>query len=956
MSRKTTVKTSEHIREEFLDFFREKDHEIVPSAPLVPEGDSTLLFTNAGMNQFKDVFLGTGTRPYDRAADTQKCLRVSGKHNDLEEVGHDTYHHTFFEMLGNWSFGDYFKQEAIRWAWELLTQTWGLDPDRLYATVHEGDDALALDPDDEAAAFWESETSIQKDHILYEPSKENFWMMGDTGPCGPCSEIHIDLRPNNERAKTPGVQLVNKDHPEVMEIWNLVFIQYNAQDDGSLEPLADQHVDTGMGFERIVAVLQGRSSTYDTDLFAPLLQTTADLSPREEIRGYDDIAIADDDEWEKARIALRVIADHIRAITFAIADGVTPGNVGQGYVIRRILRRAVRYGYQTLGLRKPFLYQLVNPLREKMGGQFQQLDQRQEYLEQAIRSEEESFLETLGTGLSFFERIVPHVVSLTDKDGEATDELLGDLQQDAQAMDLLEKAFVDADDKSEILRGFASTAREGNMPGEVAFLLHDTYGFPIDLTRLMAREHGLGVDMAGYRRLMDRQKHRARKASQFGLDEEATGTWRTIADGDHSAFVGYDETTVDGATVRAVRLREQEGESTPQLVLDRTPFYAESGGQVGDTGTLTIGTETIRVLDTQSDDGRIIHVVDRLPADLDASVTAKVDAQRRHRVKKHHTATHLLHAVLRETLGDHVQQKGSLVAPDRLRFDFSHFERVSEEELRDIEVQINKAIQRNIAKQEARSVAYDEAIERGAMALFGEKYGDEVRVITFDPNFSVELCGGTHVDATGEIGLFRFLSESSVAAGVRRVEAVAGEAALQHVENELDQLQRARQQFRSAEQPLDEQIDALIDERDQLHDEVEALRRSQLADQLDSFIDAAREVDGIRVVTGRINGRADMDDLQALGQQLRDRLSADAVGVLGSQAPDDDDKVYVVATVSDGLVQRGLQAGALVGELGKRLGGGGGGRPTLASAGGRKPEELDDVLTAVPTIVRDHLN
>jgi alanyl-tRNA synthetase len=958
MSRKTTaVKTSEQIREEFLDFFREKEHEIVQSASLVPQGDSTLLFTNAGMNQFKDVFLGTGTRPYDRAADTQKCLRVSGKHNDLEEVGHDTYHHTFFEMLGNWSFGDYFKQEAIRWAWELLTQTWGLDPDRLYATVHEGDDALGLDPDDEAAAFWRSETTIQQDHILYEPSKENFWMMGDTGPCGPCSEIHIDLRPNNERAKTPGVQLVNKDHPEVMEIWNLVFIQYDAQSDGNLKPLDDQHVDTGMGFERIVAVLQGRSSTYDTDLFAPLLQTTADLSPHPEVRGYDDIAIDDNSEWERARVALRVVADHIRAIAFAIADGVTPGNVGRGYVIRRILRRAVRYGYQTLGFREPFLYKLVEPLRQKMGNSFDELNRRQDYLEQAIRAEEESFLETLGTGIAFFERIVPHVVSLAEKNGEATDELLGDLQQDAKAMDLLEKAFVDTDERSDILRGFARTAREGNVPGEVAFLLHDTYGFPIDLTRLMAREEGLDVDMDGYERLMQRQKNRARKASQFGLDERAEGTWRTISEGEESSFVGYDETSVEDATIRAVRLLEQGETTTCQLTLDRTPFYAESGGQVGDIGTLTVGDETVRVLDTQRENGRIVHVVSRLPADLDAPVTATVDAERRHRVKKHHTATHLLHAVLRDTLGDHVQQKGSLVAPDRLRFDFSHFERVSEDELRAIEVKINEVIQRNITKQEECDVAYDEAIERGAMALFGEKYGDTVRVITFDPDFSMELCGGTHVDATGEIGLFRFLSESSVAAGVRRVEAVAGDAALQHVEEELDQLRQARQQFRSAEQPLDEQIASLLEERDQLQDEVEALRRNQMASQLDQFINAAREIDGVRVVTGRIEGGADMDDLQALGQQLRDRLGHEAVGVLGSQAPGDDEKVYVVATVGDVLIrERGLQAGALVGELGKRLGGGGGGRPSLASAGGRKPDALDDVLNDVPDIVRSHMN
>ncbi len=953
----STVKTSEQIREEFLDFFRAKNHEIVSSASLVPQGDSTLLFTNAGMNQFKDVFLGSGSRPYDRAADTQKCLRVSGKHNDLEEVGHDTYHHTFFEMLGNWSFGDYFKQEAIRWAWELLTQTWGLDPDRLYATVHEGDDALGLDPDDEAANFWQSETSIHPDHVLYEPSKENFWMMGDTGPCGPCSEIHVDLRPNNERAMTPGTELVNADHPQVMEIWNLVFIQYDAQSDGSLEPLADQHVDTGMGFERIVAVLQGRSSTYDTDLFAPLLQTAADLSPREAVQGYNAIGLDDPDEREKVRIALRVVADHIRAIAFAIADGVTPGNVGRGYVIRRILRRAVRYGYQTLGLREPFLYKLVAPLRAKMGGPFDELNRRQDYLEQAIRAEEESFLETLGTGIAFFERITPHVESFADKDGEVTDRLLGELRQDAKAMDLLEKAYVDAEDRSDMLRTFARTAREGKLPGQVAFLLHDTYGFPIDLTRLMAREEGLDVDMAGYGELMQRQKDRARKASQFDAEDEAEGTWQSISEGASSTFVGYEQTRVEEAAVRAARVVTRDGETIHELELSRTPFYAESGGQVGDTGTLTVGDETIRVLDTQKEDGRIIHVVDRLPEDQEAPVTAEVDAERRERIKKHHTATHLLHAVLRERLGDHVQQKGSLVAPDRLRFDFSHFEQVTADELRALEVEVNEAIQRNIAKHEERDVPIDEAMDRGAMALFGEKYGDAVRVITFDPAFSVELCGGTHVDATGEIGLFRFLSESSVAAGVRRVEAVAGEAALEHVEDELDQLQRARQQFRSAEQPLDAQIEALIEERDALKDEVETLRRRQMASQLDRFIADAETVDGVRIVTGRIDGGADMDDLQALGQQLRDRLGADAVAVLGSQAPDDDEKVYVVATVADNLIEeRGLKAGALVGQLGQRLGGGGGGRPTLASAGGRKPGELGAVLDAVPDMIREHLS
>jgi len=947
-------RSSEEIREEFLRFFEEKDHEIVPSASLVPEGDSTLLFTNAGMNQFKDVFLGTGQRPYDRAVDTQKCLRVSGKHNDLEEVGHDTYHHTFFEMLGNWSFGDYFKAEAIRWAWELLVDRWGLEPGRLYATVHAGDDELGLDADEEAYDLWLDETPIPEEHVLYEPSKENFWMMGDTGPCGPCSEVHVDLRPEAERDRMPGRNLVNKDHPQVMEIWNLVFIQYNAQSDGSLEPLADQHVDTGMGFERIVAVLQGVSSTYDTDLFAPLLQAVADAAPRDDVHGYDDVDTDEAEERERVRIALRVIADHIRAIAFAIADGVMPGNVGRGYVIRRILRRAVRYGYQTLGFREPFLHALVEPLKQKMGGQFDELAGQQAYIEQAIRSEEQSFLKTLGTGIAFFERITPHVIDFEQKDGEVTDRLLGELQQDRRAMDLLEKAYVDADDRSEVLRDFARVARDGRLPGEVAFLLHDTYGFPIDLTQLMAREEGLDVDMERYETLMQRQKTRARAASQFDVDHGETHAWQELSQGRSSEFVGYDRLTVEDAQIRAARKVKAEDETRYEIELDRTPFYAESGGQVGDRGVLRVGGEEVAVLDTQHEGDRIAHVVDRLPDDLSARVEATVDAERRQRTKVHHTATHLLHAALRNTLGDHVQQKGSLVAPDRLRFDFSHFEGLDEEELLDLEQQVNAAIQRNIPKLENRNVPIDDALERGAMALFGEKYGDRVRVITFDPEYSVELCGGTHVDATGEIGLFRFTSEGSVASGVRRVEAVAGDAALTHVEDRLAELARARRQFHSLQGPVDEAVAQLQEERDALAEQVEQLRRAQLANQLNDFIaNNATDLDGVRVVTGRID-RADMDDLQALGDQLRDKLGSGSVGVLGSEG-EEGEKVYVVATVADDLIGQGVSAGDLVGTLGRRLGGGGGGRPQRAAAGGRDTEKLDAVLADAPSIVQEQM-
>ena len=952
-----TTRTSEEIRDEFLRYFETKGHEIVPSASLVPEGDSTLLFTNAGMNQFKDVFLGTGERPYTRAVDTQKCLRVSGKHNDLEEVGHDTYHHTFFEMLGNWSFGDYFKADAIRWAWDLLVEHWGLDPSRLYATVHEGDESFGVDADEEAYSLWVEETPIPADHVLYEPSKENFWMMGDTGPCGPCSEVHVDLRPAAAREETPGVELVNADHPQVMEIWNLVFIQYNAQTDGTLEPLDDQHVDTGMGFERIVAVLQGKESTYDTDLFAPLLQAVADLSPRSDVRGYDALDIDDAEEREKARIALRVVADHIRAIAFAISDGVMPGNTGRGYVIRRILRRAVRYGYQTLELEEPFLHRLVEPLVGKMGGQFQSLREQQEYIEKAIESEEESFLKTLGTGIDFFERVVPYVEDLSGKDGEATDEVLGHLQQDGRAMDLLEKAYVDADGEADILRSFASVAREESVPGPVAFLLHDTYGFPIDLTQLMARERGLEVDMEGYEALMDRQRRRARAASSFEVDQSDVRGWQTVTEGDEaSVFVGYDTDVVEDAEIRAVRVVDDDDGRQFEVELSRTPFYAEAGGQVGDTGILEIGGREVHVVDTRYEGERIAHLVTDLPEDLDVPVVARIDVDRRRRIRVHHTATHLMHAALRETLGDHVQQKGSLVAPDRLRFDFSHFDAVDEGTLRELEWRVNRVIQRNIPKQEARDMPIDEALDAGAMALFDEQYGDRVRVITFDPDYSMELCGGTHVGATGEIGLFRFLSEGSVASGVRRVEAVAGEAALEHVEDQLDQLKQARRQFRSLQEPLPEAIAHLQDERAELEEEVDQLRKGQLADRLDAFVEEnATEVDGITVVTGRLD-RASMDDLQDLGQQLRDKLGMGAVGVLGSEGADGE-KAYVVATVADDLVDQGrLSAGDLVGTLGQRLGGGGGGRPSLASAGGRDTAKLDEVLADVPALVSEQLN
>ncbi|MEM6645198.1 MAG: alanine--tRNA ligase [Bacteroidota bacterium] len=939
------MKTSTQIRQEFLDFFREKQHEIVSSAPLVPQGDSTLLFTNAGMNQFKDVFLGEGSRAYNRAADTQKCLRVSGKHNDLEEVGVDTYHHTLFEMLGNWSFGDYFKREAIRWAWELLVDRWGLEADRLYATVHEGDAKLGLAPDEEAATFWRKETTINPDHILLGSSKDNFWMMGDTGPCGPCSELHVDLRTDAERAEVDGASLVNMDDPRVMEIWNLVFIQYNAQKDGSLQPLAAQHVDTGMGFERIVAVLQGKHSNYDTDLFTPILAAIAELSPRADIRSYTDIG-GSAAEQERTQIAMRVIADHIRAIAFAIADGAAPSNVGRGYVIRRILRRAVRFGYQSLGLNEPFLFKLFATLKAKMGAFFPELVEQSDYIERVIRAEEESFLETLGTGIGFFEPIAAYTTAV--QKGEAAD-VSGEL------LSLLRRAYPNDLADAEIKTRVQAAATEGQVPGEVTFLLHDTYGFPIDLTMLMAREEGIGVDMKQYQVLMAEQKARARAAANFAVDQSQTHAWteRTANDA-ATTFVGYDALRVDDARVAAYRTVEAEDQDPRyEIILDKTPFYAESGGQVGDTGTLAFAADVIEVLDTQKRDGRIVHGVERLPNDFSGPVTAQVDAERRARIVKHHTATHLLHAALREVLGSHVAQKGSLVAPDRLRFDFSHFERVSAEQQQQVEAIVNARIQQNIAKQEERAVPFDEAVQRGATALFGEKYGDTVRVITFDPDYSMELCGGTHADATGEIGLLRIVSEGSVAAGVRRIEAVVGMKALAYVEEAFETLAAVKRQFKS-QQPVDREVEALVQRVKALEREVGQLKQEASMAQVDALINAAVIGDDVRIIQGEV-ASTDMKTLTALGQALLDKLGENAVAVLGTADPGGE-KVYLVAVVTPDVVKRGVKAGQLVGAMAKELGGGGGGRPTLASAGGRKPERLAEVLAEVPERVRSSLS
>ena len=889
-------KSSHQIRQEFFEFFEEKGHLIVPSAPVIPQNDPTLLFTNAGMNQFKPIFLGEEAgykkegEVWKRVADTQRCIRVSGKHNDLEEVGHDTYHHTLFEMLGNWSFGDYFKEEAISWAWELLVDRWGLEPDRLYATVFEGDEDDGLPMDKEAYNLWRDKTGVAEEHILACGKAENFWEMGETGPCGPCSEVHYDMRPDHEREKQPGHELVNADHPKVIEIWNLVFIQFNRQEDSSLEKLPDQHVDTGMGFERICAVLQEKASNYDTDIFEPLLHHIAKLAGME----YGD--------REEADIAMRVIADHVRAVSLSIVDGVSPGNDGRGYVIRRILRRAIRYGWDRLKLQEPFIYKLVDTLADQLKDVFPVLDKQRDYAINVIRAEEKSFLNTLGQGIELFNQMI-----------EGKDEL----------------------------------------PGKDAFKLHDTYGFPIDLTELMARERGKSVDTESFNKYMQEQKERARASGKFkagqGQKQEWTFVHSQVSDKDEgSEFVGYDELETSG---RLLGFRKEGKQNA--VILENTPFYAESGGQVADTGIITNGEEYLRVQNVQHNGNAIVHYVDKLPENPEGDWQAMVDAERRREIRKHHTATHLMHAALREVLGTHVGQKGSLVDPSHLRFDFSHFEAMTPEEIDTVEKMVNERIQADIPKKEERSVLFEEAKNSGAMMLFGEKYGDRVRIITFDDDYSKELCGGTHVEATGELGYFRLLHETSAAAGIRRVEAVTGEPADSYLRDEKHTIWSIRDVVGQSED-LPRDIRQVIEEKKELEKQVKKLRMQINMARLESFMANPEKLEnGIKVVSGEIPN-ADMNLLKQLGYDARNKASAGTVTVLGSRDPEAG-KVYVMASVTDDLIsEKQLKAGNLVSELGRMLGGGGGGQPDLATAGGRKPELLEETLKKVSDVIRSN--
>jgi len=864
------MKTAKQIRREFIEFFeKKKDHTFVPSSPVVPHDDPTLLFINAGMNQFKDVFLETGTRPYKRAANSQKCIRVSGKHNDLEEVGHDTYHHTYFEMLGNWSFGDYFKEDAIKWAWELLTEVWGIPKERLYATVFGGDEGDGLEADVEAEKLWAEVTDINPDHIIRCGKKDNFWEMGETGPCGPCSEVHIDLTPDMS-----GKDLVNGDSPLVMEIWNLVFIQYNRVKGGALEKLPAQHVDTGMGFERIVAVLQDKKSNYDTDVFTPILDSIGKL-----------VGLEYDKATEEQQIVFRVIADHVRMLTFSISDGAMPSNSDRGYVLRRLLRRAARYG-RKLDMKDPFIYKIVETVVDVNGEAFPEIVDKADYVMEVIKSEEESFNKTLDRGIELFNSLVSELKSKNTK----------------------------------------------TIPGSDAFKLYDTFGFPLDLTRVMAFEQDMDVDEAAFEAEMNQQKERGRAAGKFSMQEDEKLDWTVFSDGE-TEFVGYDELEIS----TSIRKWAQHGDHV-HVVLEKTPFYAESGGQVGDQGILQGKGFQIEVTDTRKVNDENVSI-GTLSGSIgeDASVDARVDTARRTPTLYNHTATHLLHAALRNVLGDHVQQAGSLVAPDGLRFDFTHFKKIEPEELEKIELIVNGKIQENMPVTTYTS-SFDEAKAKGAMALFGEKYGDVVRVVDIAP-FSVELCGGCHVKATGEIGPFIIAQESSVAAGVRRIEALTGPEATRYMLERRDIVSKLEQQLNAPAAELVDRVQNLQEKTRQAERDLQKLQAGQIIDRVDEFIDGAEKIGDVSLIIEEFEN-VEVDMLKQVGDTLRQK-STQTVGFLVNKA---DGKVNFVCAVTDDLIKdRSLKAGDLIREAAKMAGGGGGGRPHLATAGAKDATKLPDV-------------
>ncbi len=868
---------SNKIRQAFLDFFQSKGHTIVPSAPMVVKNDPTLMFTNAGMNQFKDIFLGNAPRQYPRAADTQKCLRVSGKHNDLEEVGHDTYHHTMFEMLGNWSFGDYFKKEAIAWAWELLTEVYGLDKSRMYATVFEGSADDGVPFDEEAYGYWRE--YLPEDHIIKGNKHDNFWEMGETGPCGPCSEIHFDLRDEADIAAIPGRDMVNAGHHLVIEIWNLVFMQFNRKASGELEPLPAKHVDTGMGFERLCMILQGKKSNYDTDVFQPTIERIAAMAGKR--YGED----------EKCDIAMRVMADHLRAIAFSIADGQLPANAKAGYVIRRILRRAVRYGYTYLGFTEPALCKLVPGLAEQMGHQFPELKSQQTLIERVIEEEESSFLRTLATGIN-----------------------------------LLDGVIRKAGDK-------------GCISGKDAFELYDTFGFPIDLTELIAREQGVDVDLEGFEKELQAQKERSRNAAAQDIDD-----WQELLPIERSEFIGYDTLT---SPVRIARYRRvtSKGKTTYQLVFDRTPFYGNSGGQIGDTGYIESANERINVVATEKENGLIVHVTTALPENPSAAFTAVVDGEKRQAAANNHTATHLLDQALRKVLGTHVEQKGSMLSPAGLRFDFSHFQKVTPEQLREVERLVNKTIRANHPLEERRDATMEEAVAAGAIMLFGEKYGDRVRIVKFGE--SVELCGGTHTSATGTLGLFKIVSESAISAGVRRIEAVTGARAEEMVYMAEDQIAGIGRLINNPK--VEQAVRKLLESNESLQREVEELQKEQISALADKILAERKSDDDVFVIARQLPYTSAM--MKNLAYTLRDKAS-NMVMAIGCVT---DGKPMLAVMLGDDIVARGADAGAVVREAAKAIDGGGGGQKFFATAGGKNPDGLQKAIDSAVEIIMSKL-
>ena len=848
----------------------------MPSASMVVKGDPTLMFTNAGMNQFKDIFLGNAPRKWARAADSQKCLRVSGKHNDLEEVGHDTYHHTMFEMLGNWSFGDYFKQEAISWAWELLTEVYHLPKERMYATVFEGSEEDGVPFDEEAYGYWKQ--FLPEDHIIRGNKHDNFWEMGETGPCGPCSEIHFDLRDEEEIAAVPGRDMVNMGHPQVIEIWNLVFMQFNRKANGSLESLPAKHVDTGMGFERLCMVMQGKKSNYDTDVFQSTIAVLSEMSGKK----YG--------EQESVDVAMRVIADHLRAISFSIADGQLPSNVKAGYVIRRILRRAVRYGYTYLGFNEPFICRLVATLVAQMGEQYPELKAQQTLVERVIEEEESSFLRTLATGINMLENVIKN------------------------------------------LNG-------AKISGKDAFLLYDTYGFPIDLTELIAKEHNVDVDLVEFEKELQAQKERSRNAAAQDVDD-----WQELVDIKQSEFVGYDMLDCEVKIAR-VRRVQTKNKTTYQLVFDRTPFYGNSGGQIGDTGYIESANEKIDIIATEKENGLIIHVATSLPENLTASFRAVVNPQKRQCSANNHTATHLLHAALRKVLGEHVEQKGSMVTPEGLRFDFSHFQKVTPEQLREVECLVNKAVRKNDPLQENREATQEEAKAAGAMMLFGEKYGDKVRMVRFGE--SVELCGGTHTSATGNIGLFKIVSESAISAGVRRIEAVTGEGAEKLLYAAEDTIQSVMEIVGNPK--LVDAVRRLVENNDTLAKELEAVHKEQVAALAEKLLKDIPATDEAIIVARQMSRPSDF--LKDLAYNLRAQRENLAL-VLGSEC---DGKVTLMIMLRDAIVAKGVDAGAVVREAAKLINGGGGGQKFFATAGGKNPAGLQAAIEKAKELIEEKL-